>query len=145
MYICTYGWYVCMYICMYIIFFYVQVYVDVTEAATVSILDEMLDIRVLCALHTLAPCNAKPLRWFSDIMSVLINCKRMRINAFGCVTFVMAVLTCDSNGVLTSDTATCKINGIFQRFSTAALYQFTTGTLSERFPFILQVAVWMVY
>ncbi len=38
-------------------------------------------------------------------------------------------------------TATCKINGNFQRFSTADLYQFTTRTPSERFPFILQVAV----
>jgi hypothetical protein len=40
-----------------------------------------------------------------------------------------------------SDTATCKINGKLQRFSTADLYQFTTGTPSERFPFILRVAV----
>jgi hypothetical protein len=38
-------------------------------------------------------------------------------------------------------TATCKINGNFQRFSTADLTQLTTETPSERFPFILQVAV----
>jgi hypothetical protein len=30
------------------------------------------------------------------------------------------------------DTATCKINGNFQRISTDGLYQFTTGTPSER-------------
>ncbi len=38
-------------------------------------------------------------------------------------------------------TATCKINGNLQRFSTAYLNQFATGTPSERFPFILQAAV----
>ncbi len=39
-----------------------------------------------------------------------------------------------------ANTATCKINGNFQRFSTAES-QFTTGTPSEQFPFILQVAL----
>jgi hypothetical protein len=38
-------------------------------------------------------------------------------------------------------TANCKINGNLQRFSTADLYHFTSGTPLERFPFILQVAV----
>jgi hypothetical protein len=33
--------------------------------------------------------------------------------------------------------ATCKIHGNFQRFSTADLYQFTTGTPSERSDFHL--------
>ncbi len=42
---------------------------------------------------------------------------------------------------LCPDAVTCKINGNFQRFSTAGLYQFTAGTPSERFPFVLQVAV----
>jgi hypothetical protein len=40
------------------------------------------------------------------------------------------------------NTATLKINlinGDFQRFSTADLYQFTTETPSERFPFIFRL------
>jgi hypothetical protein len=41
--------------------------------------------------------------------------------------------------------ATCKMNGNFQRFSTADLYQFTSGTPLERFLFILQVAVGHLY
>ncbi len=39
------------------------------------------------------------------------------------------------------DTAPCPISGNFHRFSTADLYQFTTGTPSERFPCTLHVAV----
>ncbi len=38
-------------------------------------------------------------------------------------------------------TATCKIDGNFQRFSTDDLYEFSTETPSERIPFIFQVAV----
>ncbi len=38
-------------------------------------------------------------------------------------------------------TTTCKINGNLPRFSTADLYQIPTGTPSERFSFVLRVAV----
>ena len=40
-----------------------------------------------------------------------------------------------------TNTATCKIHENFQRFSTADLYQSTAGTPSERFLFVLRVAV----
>jgi hypothetical protein len=48
---------------------------------------------------------------------------------------------CGHLDIHSSATATYKVKGNFQRFSTADLYHFTIGIPSERFSCMLQVAV----